>query len=191
MYLGKKYLQSKTSALKEIYLIRKAKGGDRDSFGKLYLAYLDQIYRYIFFRVGQRKGEAEDLTQEVFLKAWDKISTFEIRKNGSFQAWLYQIARNKIADHIRRSKNEEALSSNVQDHNPEPERKAIINGEYETLLSAINKLPKLQKEVVTLIYINSVSNKEAAKIIGKKDDALRATKSRALKNLKKLTNHEL
>ena len=60
-------------------LINKAKSGENAAFGELYDTHLPAIYRYIFLRVGGRKADAEDLTHQVFLSAWQNIRTYEFQ----------------------------------------------------------------------------------------------------------------
>ena len=70
-------------------LVKKAAEGDTGSFGKLYDIYLESIYRYVYHQVGDNKM-AEDITQEVFIKAWKVIKSCK-GKEATFKAWLYQI----------------------------------------------------------------------------------------------------
>lgn len=179
------------SAVKEALLIRKAKKGSKEAFGKLYLIYLDEIYRYIFFKLGQEKQVAEDITQEVFLKAFEKIKKFKNKKRGGFRAWLYAVARNQTIDYLRTNGKTVNLEVKVADKKHNPEKKTVVKEEYKNLLKAIGKLSRLQKEIITMAYINDLSNGEIADILGKSDEAVRAAKYRGLKNLKKTANHEL
>ena len=70
-------------------LVDEATGGDIEAFGNLYSIYLDRIYRYVFYQV-RNKMTAEDLTEEIFLKAWEAIGRYQ-RKNVAFSAWLYEV----------------------------------------------------------------------------------------------------
>ena len=171
------------SALKDVLLVLRAKKGDREAFGKLYLSYLDQIYRYIFFRVDQERHVAEDIAQDVFLKAWEKLTNFKF-KNGTFKAWLYKIARNKTIDFLREKRKRVNLNPEIADNSNNPENYAITKDEYRRVILAIGKLPSLQREVITMTYINDVSAKDVAGILKKSEEAIRALKHRALKKLK-------
>src|SRR3989344_2331792 len=79
-------------------LLNKAKSGENTAFGELYELCFDKIYRFVYFRVGH-KEIAEDLTEEVFIKAFENLHT--LNQSSSFEAWLYQIARNKVIDYYR------------------------------------------------------------------------------------------
>ena len=84
-------------------LVGRSKKGDSDAFGKLYMKYIDSIYRFLYIRTGYHSEEAEDLTEAVFHKAWQHIEHFE-GKGGYVKAWLFTIARNKLTDYFRASK---------------------------------------------------------------------------------------
>ena len=80
-------------------LVARAKEGEAEAFGLLYDFYMPRIYRFVLFKVGRRE-EAEDLTQGVFLKAWEHVEAYESR-GYPFSSWLYRIARNTVTDHHR------------------------------------------------------------------------------------------
>src|SRR3990167_15144 len=82
-------------------LLEKAKLGEEAAFGEIYNLYFKKIYRFVFYRVGH-KEVAEDLAEEVFLKAFGKLAS--VNENQAFEAWLYQIARNLIYDYYRQKK---------------------------------------------------------------------------------------
>src|SRR3989344_6735535 len=85
--------------MKEFELILQAKKGDAQAFGTLYDTYMPAIYRFVLFKVGTR-SDAEDVTHQVFLKAWKSIKKY--RDQGHpFSSWLYRIAQNTIIDHYR------------------------------------------------------------------------------------------
>ena len=81
-------------------LVLRAQKGDSEAFGVLYSWYLDAFYRYVYFRV-DTTATAEDLTEEVFVRAWEALPTYEIRKY-PFKSWLYRIAHNLVIDHRRK-----------------------------------------------------------------------------------------
>jgi DNA-directed RNA polymerase specialized sigma24 family protein len=86
----------------EAELVDLARRGDADAFGELYRLHLDAIYHYISKRVGER-CEVEDLTQTVFLKAWQALEGYQ-PSAVPFRGWLYRIAHNKVVDHYRTQK---------------------------------------------------------------------------------------
>ena len=174
----------------DIVAIAKAKRGDRDAFGKLYISYLPGIYRYIFFRVGQRREDAEDLSQTTLIRAWEAIGTYSIRK-ASFRVWLYAIAHNVLIDHYREQNRHGTaeLTTSVVDNGTSPEEELVTNDVTREVRMALEKLSDDHKQVVILRYIEDLSYSEIAKITGKREDAMRALHHRALLALKKVLQH--
>src|SRR5512140_290036 len=97
-------------------LVELAQAGDGEAFSKLYEAYFDRVYRFVFFRVADERM-AEDLASQVFLKAWENLHRY--RPRGPFLAWLYAIARNTVIDTYRTRKQvvslDEAAPFAIQD----------------------------------------------------------------------------
>lgn len=167
----------------EWFYIQEARLGDRDAFGKLYQYYVDRIYRFCYFRTNQKKEDAEDLTADVFVKAWEKLATF---RKGSFQAWLYMIARNTIIDHYRSTHQQVQLHEEIPD-----EKESLVDMVATTLeVSRVKKCMKYltdeQQEIIVLKYVEDVSQKEIAAIVGKSEEAVRALSSRAIGKLREL-----
>src|SRR5262245_5458045 len=90
------------SSYDEVALVEYAVAGDADAFGALYLRHLNAIYRYVYFRVGNA-ADAEDLTEQVFLKAWEALPSYNQRGH-RFTSWLYRNAHNMVIDHHRHQK---------------------------------------------------------------------------------------
>src|SRR3989338_7246444 len=90
-------------------LIGRAIVGESSAFGLLYDGYQPKIYRFILVKVGHRE-DAEDLTHQIFLKAWQHVDDYEPR-GLPFGSWLYQIARNQIVDFYRTKKTHDPLES--------------------------------------------------------------------------------
>src|SRR4051812_24008500 len=88
-----------TEPSEEQRLVSRATRRDAAAFGLLYESHLDRVYRYVYYRVGST-AEAEDLTEQVFLKAWEAIGRYEAR-GVPFIAWLYRLAHNLVIDHYR------------------------------------------------------------------------------------------
>lgn len=166
-------------------LIKKSQNGDKEAFGKIYMKYLDPIYRYIYFRVNQNRQEAEDLTELVFFKALERVDKY--KENGhSFRAWLYTIARNTVVDHWRRGSNTSILSIDVENGEKTPEENLIFEEENKDLLEAVDQLNEEQRQLVVMKFIEGLENKEIAEILNKREDAIRAMQYRALKQLRKI-----
>ncbi|MGD2146302.1 MAG: sigma-70 family RNA polymerase sigma factor, partial [Anaerolineae bacterium] len=119
-------------------LVRRAVRGDAEAFGDLYVLHLDAIYRYIFYRVRDEK-RAEDLTETVFIRAWEAIEGYEHR-GYPFSSWLYRIAHNTVVDYYRADREEEPLGAvafTLADKSPGPEQTVIQRREVSRLLEAI------------------------------------------------------
>ena len=169
--------------LPEWILIKRAKLGEKEAFGKLYAIYVDRLYRYCFFRVGNNRELAEDIVQSAFIKAWEKLETF---KKGSFQAWLYTITRNTLIDHVRLKKPQVVLTDMVVDDKQQIEDAVLKKIAVEKIMDALRFLTDEQRDIIILKFVDEMSNKEIAHMLGKEEDAIRAMQYRAIKQLKKI-----
>ena len=170
----------------EPQLVRDAKAGDSDAFGKLYDAYLERIYRFIYFRVEDQKT-AEDIASQVFLKAWENLGRFQIGGT-PFLAWLYTIAHNAVIDHYRTRKVTAALDDvRLSDpgHAEWVENSIDFSVEMESIKGALSTLTDDQRQVLLLKFIDEMSNEEIARQLGKREGAIRALQMRGLKALAK------
>jgi len=168
-------------------LVARAKEGEAEAFGLLYDFYMPRIYRFVLIKVGQRE-EAEDLTHQTFLKAWEHMETYESR-GFPFSSWLYRIARNSVIDHYRKSRPQ----VNIDDLSPDIIREESTQGgdlqikmEWAVMLEAIFKLKDLEQDVLIMRFVDEMPHKEVAKAIGKSEQATKVIQHRALKNLKKI-----
>ncbi len=170
-------------------LVASAASGNIEAYGELYSTYLDRIYRYVFHQVGNRTT-AEDLTQEVFVKAWKGIGKFK-RKGRPFSAWLYRIAHNHVIDYFRTSRQHQSweveLLADDSDHEQEAEGKQI----QRLLLKAISCLPQQQKQLIILKFIEGLDNCEIEPIMGKRQGAIRVMQMRALAALRQRLSEEM
>ncbi len=85
----------------EDYLVQRAIEHDKAAFSSLYDSYFDRVYRHVYYRISN-KADVEDITQEVFLKAWQAIPRYK-RTGAPFVAWLISIAGNLIIDYYRKN----------------------------------------------------------------------------------------
>ena len=174
-------------------IIERAKHGDHDAFSWLYTTYFTQVYRYAYYRTGSA-ADAEDITQSVFLRAYESIGRYSHRGISPL-AYFYTIARNAVIDHRRKKQvgvmPDEQLST-VVDSRDSPEENASRGYEGEYVRSKIRLLPEEQQEVVTLKFINELSNAEIAAILNKSEDAVRQLQSRGLRSLRTflINDHE-
>jgi len=169
----------------EYNLVARAKEGEAEAFGLLYDFYMPRIYRFILFKVGRRE-EAEDLTHQTFLKAWENIERYESR-GYPFSSWLYRIARNNVIDEHRRFVPKLSIEDIPQDLLVKDElQEAQVDAkmELDALLVAIGKLKEIEQEVLVMRFVDDLTHLEVAKTIGKSEGATKVIQHRALKNLK-------
>lgn len=166
----------------ESQIIAQIQSGNMDQFVILYDRYIDKIYKFIFFRTLHRE-HAEDLTSQVFIRAMDKISTFKPDK-GTFQAWLYQIARNIMIDEFRKQK----PTDNIDEHENLPSNENIENEvdkgiNAQRLKKLLQQLPDESQELVTMRLWNELSYAEISSITGKTEGSLKMQFSRIIDKL--------
>jgi len=168
----------------ELELTQRAVSGDPDAFAALYDFYVEQIYRFVSFRVGDAQT-AEDLTSQVFLKAWDNLSSYQIR-GLLFRAWLFRIARNSVIDYYRTYKETTPLEPSALTK-PDPAAEVADQVEQqlqaEELRMALQQLTEDQRQVLTLRFIEGLSTEEVANVMGKRQGAIRALQMRGLQAL--------
>ena len=166
-------------------LAQQAQQGDKEAFAQLYESHFDRIYRYVMLRLGD-KAEAEDMTQQVFLKAYESVRSFKW-KGIPFSAWLFRIAHNLVVDHLRRQRRrpsvslEEALPVSDSDPQREAERRVDI----ERVVSATKQLTGLQREVISLRFAGGLSVAEVARVLGKSEGAVKALQHSAIVALRR------
>ena len=168
-------------------LVRRAANGDAEAFGDLYMRYLDEIYRYVFYKVGNEK-RAEDLTEQVFLKAWQAIEGYE-QRGYPFSAWLYRIAHNAVVDHYRTEKDEsplDAIAFTLADESLGPEETLMKKREVLRLLEALGQLSEEKQQLIILRFVENLSHARVAQILNKSEGACRVMQHRALARLSKI-----
>jgi RNA polymerase sigma-70 factor, ECF subfamily len=166
-------------------LVHQAQSGNSEAFAQLYDAYLDRVYRYIFFRVSDDQT-AEDLSSQVFLKAWEGLDRYH--RNGSpFVAWLYTIAHNVVIDHYRTRRECVALDEIVPLASQEEslDEQITTNFDLQTMRDVLQILNEEQQQVLTLRFIAELSTESIAKVMGKREGAIRALQMRALQMMAK------
>jgi len=163
--------------LKEI--VAKAKRGDEEAFTVLYEFYFAPIYRYVFTHIGS-KIDADDLTQDIFVKILESFSRYEETSSPPL-AFFYTIARNTVIDWHRKKKTQpldEGIENILRDPALDPEAEAIGGEEQKEILSLVSRLSPDQRDAIILKYVNDMSNKEIAEIMGKSEETVRKIQSR-------------
>lgn len=171
-------------------LIQKAVSGDAEAFGRLYDVNADRVYRHIYYRVGNTQ-DAEDLTQEVFLKAWEAIGRYRVTAS-PFLAWLMRISHNLIVDLYRRKKKHIYLSDDYFAADPDAEAISSVGVDFDRrqLRQAILQLPGNQQQVILMRFSEGYSYAEIASSLEKSEGAIRVLQFRALKRLRSILEKE-
>jgi RNA polymerase sigma-70 factor (ECF subfamily) len=166
-------------------LFARAKKGEEAAFGEIYNLFFKKIYRFIFFRVGH-KEVAEDLAEEVFLKAFSKIVS--INEVGAFEGWLYQIARNLVIDYYRQKKSVVALEEieNTLEYETNVIDVVNLREQQKIFLKLLKELGAEQQVVIKLKFLEELENSEIAELLGKNEGAVRVIQHRAIVKLQEL-----
>jgi len=170
-------------------LIRRAKGYDRAAFADLYRFAVAPVYRYVAARLNAAE-EAEELTQEVFLAALKGIQGLRAEDEPGLLAWLFQIARHKLADHLRRRYRHPSHPLEEAEHleapRPQPEELVLAGEERAGLRQALELLTPEQREVIVCKYALGYDNARTARLVGKNVNAVNQLHHRALASLHRL-----
>lgn len=166
-------------------LIRRAQRGEPEAFAQLCEAHFDRIYRYIALKVGNR-ADAEDLTQQTFLKATEAIGSYRW-KGLPFASWLFRIAHNQVIDHFRRLSKERGvpLDEAITVSSDDPASLAEQRLTVAQLMAACDQLTEAQREVIYLRFGSELSIAETAKVMNKREGAIKALQHDAVVKLRR------
>jgi RNA polymerase sigma-70 factor (ECF subfamily) len=163
--------------------IERARNLDDDAWDRLYQFAFPQVYRYVTSKIGGGP-EAEDIAEDVFVGALQSVASLRAKDEAGFLGWLFQIARNKVADHLRRRyrRPTEPLDpeAEIGDPAPTPEEEALHGDEVRSLREAVAGLSAEQREVIIMKFALGYDNARAAAILGKSPGAINQLQHRAL-----------
>ena len=180
------------SSIKDKILSSKLKTKDPDVFAEFYDAYVNKIYRFIYFKVATAE-EAEDIAAETFLKIWQHL--FENKPIEHLNAFVYQVARNLVIDFYRKKAQqklvlEENMDAEAMAAIPDPklavDKKMELASDVAELEDCLRQMKEEYREVIILKYFDQLNVGEIAKILGKSRGAVRVLAHRALKTLAEL-----
>ncbi len=178
--------EGKPNRDEERRLVLSASRRDQTAFADLYDRHVVRVYRHIYYLVNDA-SEAEDLTAQTFLKAWEAIDRYKER-GAPFIAWLLRIAHNLTISYLRSRRDHSELDEGFVDQkrygNPE-ESLAQANDE-RSVRDAVLRLRDEQRQVIMLRFVEELDYTEVAAMIGKSVPAVRVIQHRALGNLRKL-----
>jgi RNA polymerase sigma-70 factor (ECF subfamily) len=168
-------------------LLLLASQGDKHAFGMLYSHYLDEIYRFVYFKISNEQI-AEDITEETFLKTWNSLSKI-YKKDGkvdNFRAWLYRVANNLVIDFYRKKKPVFDFNRTWTKKQPLPEDLVLKEEQSNQLVRMIKSLEPVHQEIIILRLVNDLSHKEVAEIMNISEGYSRVLLYRALKEIKSM-----
>lgn len=176
-------------------LVAAVQRGDAGAFARLYDRYVDVVYRYALFRVGDRTL-AEDLTSETFLRALRRISSISYQGR-DVGAWFVTIVRNLVLDHVKSSRYRlevstgELVEPTVAGTTSGPEAHVLAAATNRELLRCVDELGEDQRECVILRFCHGLSVAETAKLMGRGDGAIKALQHRAIRRLAQLLPNDI
>jgi RNA polymerase sigma-70 factor (ECF subfamily) len=166
-------------------LINQVKNGDAEAFGLLYEQYAEMIFRYVYSHLDNRL-DAEDLTEEIFLRAWRALPKYDER-GLPFSAFLFRIARNSLIDYYRQHKAVQSIDDlELQSHEIGPEEAVTANIENHDLRKTIAALREDYRNVLVFRFLSGLSPDETAQLMQRSVGAVRVLQHRALSALKDL-----
>lgn len=174
-------------------MVEKARDGNRLAFDQLIDRYQKDIYRMIYYRI-HRQMDAEDLTQDVFVRAFRSIS--RLREPQRFRSWLYTIAVNRVNDYLRKKRVRSIFKSadegpevqpQADDHRENPEAlEQVLKEDFWRQVGRIaKKLSKMEREVFMLRFMDDLNIAEIAQILKKSESTVKTHLYRALAKFKK------
>lgn len=158
---------------------------DREAFEVLYRRYLDRVYAYAFYQLGDHH-DAEDATERTFLAALRALPEFR-DEGATFRAWLFRIAHNTLANALRsRSRRRtEPLPEDLQRAAPDADPAQLVAraDERRRILAAVRRLPDDRRQVILLRFVDGLSTLEIAQVLDRSPGAVRVLQHRALRVL--------
>ncbi len=166
-------------------LVERAKT-DSEAFGILYECYVNKIYNYIYYRVGNQH-DAEDLTARTFHRALNHIERY-VNQGAPFSAWLYRIAHNLVANWHRDQSRRKLISLEdiklIIQRRDGPDQMAEQREEKDQLLAIIQRLPSERQQLLILKFAHGLSNAEIGQVMGRSEGAIKSLYHRTLLSLR-------
>jgi len=174
------------SAREAAELVARAQQGDQMAFATLYEQYRPLVYRFLRRRLDGADETVEDLTEDVFVKLYEKLDRY-VERGLPFTAWLYRIAHNQLVDFVRTLPRQTAQSldvvADVAEQQATAEYRSVLD--RETLEPALARLTAEQRQAVELRFLQGMSVAETAKTMDRSEEAVKKLQARALANLRR------
>jgi RNA polymerase sigma-70 factor, ECF subfamily len=164
----------------------RAAQADRAAFGVLYRRYLDRVYGYAFYLLGDHH-DAEDATERTFVAALAAIGRFR-DEGATFRAWLFRIAHNQVANGLRsrarhRASRLDLVEESIDEH--DPAAAVAADEEARLLRHAMARLPDDRRHVLVLRFVDGLSAREIGAVLDRSEGAVRVLQHRALRELER------
>ncbi|MEO8287256.1 MAG: sigma-70 family RNA polymerase sigma factor [Chloroflexota bacterium] len=172
-----------TSAEQDRLSVQAALRGDQAAFGDLVNRYQTAVYNMAYRMLGD-PTEAEDAAQEVFVRAWNQLHTFQ--QDRRFSTWLLSIASHHAIDMLRRRKPSAPLDDvalYIESNEPQPDEIALQGEQRDIVKKLLNTLPEKYRSVTVLRYYNDLSYDEIARMTGLTESAVKTQLHRARRML--------
>ena len=153
----------------EAAVVRQLIARDSDAMAAVYDCYSGLVYSTIL-RIVRDNETAEDLTQETFLRVWNRIGAFD-RSRGNLLAWIAAIARNQAIDYVRSSAAvkmvhpPEDLVPPVIDHRADFEERILLRDRMRSFRGTLGRLPENKRVVLSLCFVNGMTHAEIARAV--------------------------
>ena len=173
--------------MEEVEAIRRCQNGETEAFGLLVKTYGAAAFRSAYLFVGNREY-AEDLSQEAFVRAFKKITTFDVKR--SFYPWYYRILRNLCLNHLRRRRVRAEVPLPEQHfelahQGPSPSDRAVRTEEKRLLALGLNRLVRDDREIIALVDLQAMRYREVSEALSIPIGTVMSRLYRARKNLLK------
>lgn len=174
----------------EMAIVSRVKSGDKEARGELCERYRDKLYRHFYYRVGS--AEAEDLTQQVLLKAIRVIDRY-IPMGKPLSSWLLRIAHNLLVDYYRAKKETASIDDVIIPTGDSADPTLLAEKDFNNhqLYQAIKRLKRDQQFVILARDIDGVAYPDIAQHMKKSEGAVRVIRHRALISLRGMLEKEL
>lgn len=180
--------------MKDQQVIKQIHNGNVRAFAFIYDKYIQKIYRFVFLKVSTKEN-AEDLTSQVFIKTLDYLIEKTDKDIQNLNAFLYQVARNTIADFYRQQGRQQEVQQvdqqeleRLPDKDIDVEKKVILNLDILQVKKALQKINNDYQEVIILYYLEGYSSKEVSQIMQRSHGATRQLIRRGLESLRQILN---
>jgi RNA polymerase sigma-70 factor (ECF subfamily) len=160
------------------------------NFLAYYNQFKDKIYNYFLYRVGFDKDLAEDLTSEVFVKAWKGFAGFD--ENQKFQSWIYAISHNHLVNYYSRATRNPIPLEGLEDFIPTTDDEHFEE-KYEAgqVLQVIDNMEAGDRDVLRFRFVDELDYSEIADLLRKEEGAVRTQVSRSLEKLRQILKKNL